>query len=1283
LPVSDGNAGAIVHSDNPNSGIRYQEPPRAGSVSDQIVINLLTESHSRITIRPSPLGNGENNGQLTADVHLSVMGETLGATRGPAIAVEDINSKLVSVDQDVASTLVNIQAAVNIGSGTLTPNFAANDVSIKPLLLTGSEVNVRSLNESATASHADSSGNGDTDSHVSVSLGTLQAESNGDGFKWASKIDTELSDQIQNIRPGENGLRRMGNEAADLTPGKKSDESAHTMLLDTPSDVSMNNFALLESHNQTNASLENPSTSDRQFFSTRAPVNRISRNTVMITPDMLPLVDITQDDIDTIVKQVEGGITNIEDIYALSPLQDGILFHHIATTNGDPYLVTTNMSFDNKDILDRYLDAFQKVVNRHDILRTAFIWEHLSRPVQVVLRQAPVSIAELKLNPEDGPALEQLMARFDPCKCRINLTKAPLIQFTIAQDGDGRWILVRLMHHLIDDQYSLTQIQFEVQALLEGQEERLQSPQPFRDFIAQTRSGPSVEDHELFFTKMLADIDTPTISYGLPHVHDDELGLTESYLMLPQDLNNRLRGHAKRMGVSLARMCHLAWALVIARTSGQEKVIFGTVISGRQRAGSVGYIIGPFINTLPIRVDINHASIVESLYGIQADITALLEHEHASLALAQRCSGVPVGMPLFNSLFNYRRNTTNHNNISSDNGMKFPETQERTNYPLAMVVEDGGDNLGLIAQVINPLDPARVCGYMSQALQSLADALDHSPKMQVRDLEILPPAEHEMLIRSWNTTGAAYPDNLCIHQLFENQVEQTPDAIAVVYEDEELTYHELNARANSLAHYLIDLGVKPDSLVAFSVDRSLAMIIGLMAVLKAGGAYVPLDPTFASERLYDILTDASPSILVADNSGVKALGSSISPSMAVVDPNAQLEKRTSNPHISALGSHHLAYVIYTSGSTGKPKGVMIEHQGVVNQILTRPAVAAVGPSSRVLEFSSLTFDASVDEIFSALCFGGCLHVLPSHARLDPVLWWKYLEDHSITQAESTPTYLQDCSDFPPLSSPLTLILGGEALPPKLLKIMRALIPLGSIINAYGPTETTVDAITWSCRDSLNGDIVPIGRPIANKRIYVLDSYRKPVPVGVTGELYIAGAGVARGYLNRPDLTDKAFLLDPFVTDDESRMYRTGDLVRYLPDGNVMYLGRNDQQVKIRGFRIELGEIEARLVDHPVVREAVVLAQGEGSSKCLVAYIVTEPMEGLAHTLRTYISSKLPDYMVPAAFVQLDVLPLTPNGKLDRRALPKPDINAFVSQEYEAPQGEIESTLATIWAELLK
>ncbi|KAF9993974.1 hypothetical protein BGZ80_007960, partial [Entomortierella chlamydospora] len=379
----------------------------------------------------------------------------------------------------------------------------------------------------------------------------------------------------------------------------------------------------------------------------------------------------------------------------------------------------------------------------------------------------------------------------------------------------------------------------------------------------------------------------------------------ESHRMLPQELNNKLRSHAKRMGVSLASLCHLAWAQVISRTSGQEKVVFGTVLFGRMQGGSgADRAMGLFINSLPIRVDVGETAVEESVRQTQTKLAALLEHEHASLALAQRCSNVPTGMPLFNSLLNYRHNSAEIREASTINGVKYLDAQERTNYPFGMSIEDGGDTLGLTAQVVKQYDSSRICDYMQQALQSLADALDNTPNMPTRELEILPSDEREMLIRSTNDTD----------------VEQSPDAIAIVFGDQSLTYRELNARSNNLAHHLISLGVKPDSLVAICVSRSPVAIIALLAVLKSGGAYVPLDPSFASERLQSILADASPSILLADDTGITALGSSISDPMKVINPNMIFEEYDYNPQVPGLNSHHLAYVIYTSGSTGKPKG---------------------------------------------------------------------------------------------------------------------------------------------------------------------------------------------------------------------------------------------------------------------------------------------------------------------------------------------------------------------------
>jgi len=389
-----------------------------------------------------------------------------------------------------------------------------------------------------------------------------------------------------------------------------------------------------------------------------------------------------------------------------------------------------------------------------------------------------------------------------------------------------------------------------------------------------------------------------------------------------------------------------------------------------------------------------------------------------------------------------------------------------------------------------------------------------------------------------------------------------------------------------------------------------------------------------------------------------------------------------NPHVPGLTSSNLVYIIYTSGSTGKPKGVVVEHQGLVNLVVTRPEIYGISSSSRMTQFFSLAFDAHAFDVFMMLCTGGGLHILPDAIRMDLPRLWDYLEMESITQTVLTPAVLQHCNDLPPLSKPLTLITTAEATTSALIKAMYRLIPDGKIVNGYGPTETTVSAMAWECPRDFGGINVPIGRPIANKTIYLLDKNQQPVPMGAVGELYIGGVGVARGYLNRSDLTSMVFLPDPFAGGKNARMYKTGDLARYLPDGNLVYLGRNDHQVKIRGFRIELGEIEARLVDHPLVDKAAVITIGEGSDKKLIGYIVAKPDDDLLNTLRAYLTSCLPEYMVPAAIVRLDSLPINSNGKLDRKALPAPDSEAYAHQVYETPEGDIETVMAKIWAELL-
>ncbi|WP_269462705.1 non-ribosomal peptide synthetase [Serratia marcescens] len=1013
------------------------------------------------------------------------------------------------------------------------------------------------------------------------------------------------------------------------------------------------------------------------------PENRILPGGASITPEMLPLATLSQPEIDAVVAQVPGGVANVQDIYALSPLQEGILFHHLLAERGDPYQLSAVLRFDSRARLDAWLAAVQQVIDRHDILRTAFITQGMSSPVQVVWRKAELALSERRFDPADGPIWRQLAASFDPLQQRQDLTRAPLLNFTVTPEEDGSWCALQQWHHLIGDHSTLAFMEQEIGEILAGRGAQLGVAQPFRNAVAQARLALSEAEHESFFRDMLADIREPVLPFGLSDVHGEGRQIACRYQALSSALNLRLRRQARRLGVSLASLCHLAWAQVLASVSGRDAVVFGTVLLGRLQGGEgAERALGLFINTLPLRLDIDRRGVETAAREAHVRLSGLLAHEHAPLALAQRCSGVSPGAPLFSALLNYRHN--NGEAVALPEGVSLLSAEERTNYPFVLSVEDGGDSLGLTAQVTETVDAQRVCDYMVQALSSLAQALEQAPETPVCSLAVVPEAERELLLHGWNRTERDYPLDQTLAALFEQQVRRTPHATALVSGTESLSYAQLNARANRLAHALIARGVGPDSRVAVCAERGLNMVTALFGILKAGGAYVPLDPAYPGERLQYILQDADPVLLLADAAGRAALGEPVTPQLAL---EAALPETLSaeNPERRAQASH-LAYVIYTSGSTGKPKGAMNEHRGVVNRLVWMQEAYGLTAADTVLQKTPFGFDVSVWEFFWPLMVGARLVMAKPEGHKDPDYLSRAIEQYGVTTLHFVPSMLQsflaDGQAATRCGQVVRVMCSGEALPAALVAEFYRRLPQAELHNLYGPTEAAVDVTAWHCSREAERVSVPIGRPIANTRIYLLDERGQPVPLGAVGELYIGGVQVARGYLNRPELTAERFLADPFAPG--GRMYRTGDVARYLANGDIEYLGRNDQQVKIRGFRIECGEIEAALATHPAVREAVVDARAVGDDKRLVAWVVPAAdvaEETLAGALRQHVSAALPDYMVPSAWVVVAALPLSPNGKLDRRALPEPQ-GAQSQAAYEAPQGEHETLLAAIWRELL-
>ncbi|WGI26271.1 amino acid adenylation domain-containing protein [Halomonas alkaliantarctica] len=1022
--------------------------------------------------------------------------------------------------------------------------------------------------------------------------------------------------------------------------------------------------------------------SERQEIS--IPPNRIPDGCSAIQPEMLPLIELNGEEISAIEAAVPGGARNIQDIYPLAPLQEGILFHHRLQEEGDAYVTQHLLGFDSREQLEAFTAGFNQLVTRHDILRTAVLWEGLREPVQVVCRHAELELEWLDFDYASSLSVaEQLNAEVDPDHHRLDVRHAPMLRAVAAYDaGHGRWLLQLPSHHLVMDHITLERLVEEIALIQQGRGDELPQPLPFRNFVAQTRLGVSQEEHETFFRERLGDIEEPTAPFGLLDVRGDGSDIEEVRLPLPAELAQQVRQQAQRHGVSTASLFHLAWALVLSKTTGRDDVVFGTVLFGRMQGieGSER-ALGMFINTLPVCVKTGSQSVDKCLRHTHDTLSELMHHEHASLGLAQRCSGLPGGAPLFSSLLNYRYSVPQQekNPIHTWEGMETLGVQERTNYPIGMSVDDQGEGFQLVGQVSRTIGAQRLCDYMEAAVAGIVASLQHTPQQAISEISLLGEEERRLLSK-WGVNSYQHPNTQPVHHLIERHTEVTPEATALVFEDQSLSYAELNTRANQLAHYLIELGVKPETRVGIAIERSIEMVVGLLATLKAGGAYVPLDPEYPSERLAFIAEDSGIELLLTQRHLHESLPVADGLSVIELDRLDVAHHAATNPAV-ALHGEHLAYVIYTSGSTGRPKGAAIRHDALTNCMVWMQETYQLTDTDAVLHKAPFGFDVSVWEIFWPLSVGARLVIAQPGDHRDPARIIELIQRHGVTTLNFVPSMLKAFLAYPDVKTKTRLkhiMCGGEAVPATLQQDVAECLDGAHLHDLYGPTETTIHVTHWWCRDDAHRQI-PIGRSISGTRTYVLDGDLNLAPPGVAGELYLGGVSLARGYLNRSDLTSERFIADPFAAGE--RLYRTGDLVRWREDGQLEYLGRLDHQVKIRGLRIELGEIEAELLSQPEVREAVVVAQEGPYGSRLVAYVVSEADSELNSTsLREALGQRLPDYMVPGVMVTLDALPLNANGKVDRKALPEPELTSGL--QCEPPQGETEEALATIWSEVL-
>ncbi|MBV1957407.1 amino acid adenylation domain-containing protein, partial [Streptomyces sp. BV333] len=972
---------------------------------------------------------------------------------------------------------------------------------------------------------------------------------------------------------------------------------------------------------------------------------------------------------------------NVADIYPLAPLQEGLLFHHLLADGGeDAYVMPTVLEFDSRDRLDAFAGALQKVMDRHDILRTGIVWEGLREPVQVVWRHAELPVEEVQLDPHGADPARELVAL---AGSRMNLGRAPLIGLHVAAvPGADRWLALFRAHHTVQDHTAGVVMLEEVQTVLAGRAAELPEPLPFRNFVAQARAGLDSAEHEAFFADLLGDVTEPTAPYGQVDVRGDGAGVKRAGETFSGELSARLRELARRMGVSPATVMHVAWARVLAAVSGRDDVVFGTVLFGRMNAGAGSdRVAGPFMNMLPVRVRLGDGTgVLAAVQAMRGQLAALIEHEHAPLAMAQRAAQVASDAPLFTSMFNYRheggrasaRTPEAEQRQGGLDGARTVLVVDRTNYPFSVAVDDDGDRLRVVVDAVEPIDPSTVGVLVRTTTENLVgaleEALDGGPDAALNGIPVLDEARLSRVLTEWNDTAADMPP-MAVPELIEAQAARTPDAVAVVADGTEVSYAELDARANRLAHHLVGLGVGPESLVGLCLPRGVDMIVAILAAWKAGAGYLPIDAEYPAERIAFMLADSGVAVLLSDEEVLDELPVGRVHAMALDDPLVSTAVGAcpdTAPGVR-VGPDNLAYVIYTSGSTGRPKGVAVTHGGLTNYVVWASQAYGMQDGGGAPLHSSLAFDLTVTSVLVPLVSGAAVVVSrPGGAEGLASLvgtgggfgLMKLVPAHLPLLAELVP-------DDRIADAARKVVVGGEALTGTVVRSWLERAPHSIVVNEYGPTETVVGCTVFEVEAGQDvGESVPIGRPNANTRVYVLDSALQPVVPGVAGELYIAGAQVARGYVRQPALTSGRFVACPF--EPGGRMYRTGDQVRWTEAGQLEYLGRVDEQVKVRGFRIEPGEVEAAFLAHPSVGRAAVVAREDTPGDVrLVAYVV--PAEGehsadeeLFDILRKFVAQRLPEHMVPAAVVPLERLPLTPNGKLDRKALPAPEYTGAAS-----------------------
>lgn len=1000
---------------------------------------------------------------------------------------------------------------------------------------------------------------------------------------------------------------------------------------------------------------------------------------------------------------------NVEDFYPLSPLQQGMLFHSLYAPEAGLYVEQVSCTLRGPLHINAFKQAWTMILRRYPILRSAFIWEGVKDPIQAVFTQVhlPWDYLDWRGSPPAAQQAEHAAYCTAVRQRGIPTAEAPLMRMALLHISEDTYHFIWTYHHILLDGWSLPLVINDLMicynALSSGKPPQLSPTRPYREYIIWLWQRDQAQA-EAFWRQHLAGFTTPLHLWGTRaehHEHTASLPHEHTRYLAPAT-TSALQTLVQQHQLTLNTLLQGAWAILLARYSGESDVLFGTTVSGRPvEIPGIEQMVGLFINTLPMRVTLPPTcALVTWLQHLQRLQIDMRQYEYSALTQIQGWSDVPRHLPLFESLVVFENYPTSTNPATTTAEttdrviVQDMHVLERTNYPILIIAAPGESLMLKIAYEAERIDAthaARILGH----LHTILEAMEANIAQPLNHLPILTADERRQTLNDWNATHATYPTDPITPHLIAQHAHHAPDALAILSEQTHLTYSELNQRANQLAHTLRDLDARPERIIGVAIERSPASIIALLGILKADAAYLPLDPTYPAARIAFMLADSHTHLVLTLAPYVACLPppSPTCPHLLLDrdwDTIAQHQHSDPPPHATA---DNLAYLIYTSGSTGQPKGVLIPHIGLLNLIFWHIRTFRLTAADRTTLVAGVSFDASVWELWPTLAAGASIHIPDIETRLDPAHLHDWLTTHAIT-ISFQPTLIAERLIAHPwnLHPSLRLLLtGGDRLNHRPIAL-----PF-TLSNNYGPTESSVVATSGTIDPAPDHPIdtaPPIGRPIANTHTYILDRALHPQPIGIVGELFIGSDGLARGYHGRPDLTAERFIPNPFAathnaetaTDNaaclHTRLYRTGDLVRWCPDGQLAFVGRADDQIKLRGIRIELGEIQTALLHHPAVQEALVTTWGDDQHKQLIAYLVCHN-DTPAPTLRTYLRNQLPEHMIPTTFLFLDALPLNSNGKIDRHALPAPtDHPTQRNRPLVPPRTHLELQLTHIWETVL-